>query len=285
MISFGTTTLPLAGWLADPQRPEESRTHRLHAIRQIIEHYGLQAVELTLDLHAIYSHVFDASFSESVADLQQELGFVCTVHLPFLWIEPGSLNETVRRASFDCLRQAVEVTRAVDVHTYVLHLWGFSTAQIVSQFREPAERDVLVSALMWQAGRSLEALCEIVDPADLCVENLEDALFDLALPVVEQLGTSICLDVGHLALQGSSELRFLEQHAGRIREIHLHDATVPPFDGEHPARDHLALGQGQIDYAAFLWKLGEIGYNGPVILEVNTEADLQQSLERLQAIS
>ncbi len=284
MIRFGTTTLPLAGWLANPLWPEESRAHRLHAIRQIIERYGLQAVELTLDLHAIYSQVFDARFYESVADLQQELGFICTAHLPFLWIEPGSLNEKIRQASVGGLRQAVEVSRAVDVHTYVLHLWGFTTAQIVSQFREPAQRHVLVGALIGQAGRSLEALCDIVDPADLCVENLEDALFDLALPVVEQLGASICLDVGHLALQGSSELRFLEQHAGRIREIHLHDATVPPYDEEHPARDHLALGQGQINYAIFLQRLSEMGYNGPVILEVNTEADLQQSVERLQAI-
>jgi len=284
VISLGTTSLPLAGWLANPQRPEESRAHRLHAIRQIVGHYGLQAVELTLDLHAIYPHVFDARFYDSVADLQQELGFVCTAHLPFLWIELGSLNETVRRASVDCLRQAMEVTRAVDVHTYVLHLMGFTTAQIVSQAREPAQRQALVGALMGQAGRSLEVLCEIVDPADLCVENLEDALFDLALPVLDQLGASICFDVGHLALQGSSQLHFLKRHAGRIREIHLHDATVPPFDEEHPARDHLALGQGQIDHATLLQELGDSGYNGPVILEVNTEADLQQSLERLRAI-
>jgi sugar phosphate isomerase/epimerase len=46
----------------------------------------------------------------------------------------------------------------------------------------------------------------------------------------------------------------------------------------------MALGQGQVDYAAFLQRLAEIGYDGPVILEVNTEADLQQSVERLKAI-
>ncbi len=284
MIRLGTTTLPLAGWLADPQRPDASRAHRLHAIRQIVERYGLQAVELTLDLHAIYPHVFDADFYESVADLQEELGFVCTAHMPFLWVELGSPNETVRQASVACLRQAVEVTRPVDVYTYVLHLWGFTTTQVVSQLRDPAQRQVLVGALMRQAGHSLEALCEVVDAANLCVENVEDALFDLAMPIVEEYGTSICLDVGHLALEDGSELRFLEQHTGRIREIHLHDATLPPLGEQHPARDHLALGEGRVDYAALLQKLGEDGYDGPVILEVNTEADLQQSLERLRAV-
>lgn len=281
MIRFGTTTLPLAGWMVDPQRPEESRAHRLQAMRQIVESYGMQAIELTLDLQAVYPQVFDAGFYASVADLQQELGFACTVHLPFLWVEPASLNEPIRQASVSCLRQAVQVTRAVQVHTYVLHLWGFTTMQIVSQLRDPSQRQALVGVLMWQAGRSLADLCEIVDPADICVENLEDSLFDLALPIIEQHGASICLDVGHLAMQGSDELSFLKEHGDRIREIHLHDAISPSRGGQQRASDHLALGQGQIDYGAFLHKLAELGYEGPVILEVNSQADLEQSLEQL----
>jgi len=283
VITLGTTTLPLAGWIANPQQPVESRAHRLRAIRQIVEGYGLQAAELTLDLQAIYSHVFDAGFYESVAELQRELGFVCTVHLPFLWVEPASLNETIRRASVDCLRQAVESTRAVDVHAYVLHLWGFTMGQVISQLREPVQRQALLGVLLAQASRSLSALCEIVEPADLCIENLEDSLFDLALPIIEQHRVSICLDVGHLALQGGDATDFMAKHGDRIREIHLHDAIVPQH-GENPARDHLALGQGLIDYAAFLAKLDEVDYQGPIILEVNSKADLEQSLAALKAI-
>ncbi|MFL7808157.1 MAG: cobamide remodeling phosphodiesterase CbiR [Anaerolineae bacterium] len=275
MITLGTTTLPLAGWIANPQQPAESRAHRLRAMRRITEGYGMRAVELTLDLQAIYSQVFDAGFYESVAELQRELGFVCTVHLPFLWVEPASLNEAIRQASVDCLRQAVEITRAVDVRAYVLHLWGFSTGQVLSQLREPVQRQALLGALLAQANRSLSALCDIVEPEDLCVENLEDSLFDLALPIIEQHRVSICLDVGHLALQGGDALAFLGLHGDRIREIHLHDAK--------PARDHLALGQGQIDHAALLEKLAEVEYQGPVILEVNTKADLEQSLATLKA--
>ncbi|NIV28085.1 MAG: TIM barrel protein [Anaerolineae bacterium] len=248
-----------------------------------MERHGLQVVELTLDLQAIYSQVFDASFYASVADLQQELAFACTVHLPFLWIEPASLNETIRQASLASLRQAVEITHAVDVHAYVLHLWGSTTGLIVSQLHETAQRQAVLEALMWQAGRSLADLCESIDPADLCVENLEDSLFDLALPFIEQQGTSICLDVGHLALQGQSELGFLEKHRDRIREIHLHDALVAPAGGQRRTSDHLALGRGQIDVAAFLRKLQKLEYDGPVILEVNSQADLQQSLDQLRS--
>lgn len=283
MIRFGTTTLPLAGWVANPQQPAESRAYRLHTIRQIIEGYELQAVELTLDLQAIYPQVFDDGFYNSVAELQQDLGFICTVHLPFVWVEPASLNDTIRQASMACLQQAVKVTRTIDVHSYVLHLWGLTTGQVVSQFREPVQRQVLMGVLLSQASRSLSALCDIVDPADLCVENLEDSLFDLALPMIEKHGVSICLDVGHLALQGREALTFLARHGERVREIHLHDAIGPQHAGEQRACDHLALGQGHLDYAALLGKLTELDFQGPVILELNSKADLEQSLTVLRA--
>ena len=284
MSKLGTTTLPLAGWIANRQQAGESRTQRLQAIRQIVTNHGLDAVELTLDLHAIYPQVFDSRFYQSVAELQQTLGFLCTVHLPFLWIELASLNEQIREASIASLRQAIEVTRAIDVHTYVLHLWGFTTMQVLSQLQDSVQRELVTGVLMSQASRSLAALCEVIDPADLCVENLEDSLFELAVPIVEKHGTSICLDVGHLALQGGSALGFLDQHRDRIREVHLHDAIVPGTGEWQTARDHLALGRGDLDHEAFLDKLAEIGYEGPIILELNSEADLVQSLERLESV-
>jgi sugar phosphate isomerase/epimerase len=282
MIHFGTTTLPLAGWVADPRQPDESRTRRLAAIRRVVEGYGLQAVELTLDLGAVYPQVFNAGFYATVAELQQKLAFVCTVHLPFLWVDPTSLNEPIRQASTACLHRAIEVTRAIQVDTYVLHLWGFTTMQIAAQLQHPSQREAILGVLMMQASRSLGELCELLDPRDLCVENLEDSLFDLALPLIEQYDTSICLDVGHLAWQGGGELDFLSRHGDRIREIHLHDAISRPAGGHGRIRDHLALGQGQVDFAAILRALEETGYDGTVILELNSQAELEESLEQLE---
>jgi len=278
MVTFGATTLPLAGWAADPQRPEESRNLRLAAIRQLVQRYSLQSVELTLDLSAIYPHLFDADFYASIASLQQELGFLCTVHLPFLWVDATSLNEPVRRASLASIRRAIERTSALEVYAYVLHLWGFTTTQIAVQLQEPKQREVILGVLMAQANRSLGELCGILDPRLLCVENLEDSLFEMAVPLIEKHDTSICLDVGHLAVQGSEELDVLARHVHRIREIHLHDAIRRSPARPEPVRDHLALGQGEIELAALLSHLEKIGFDGPVILELNNQADLQDSL-------
>jgi sugar phosphate isomerase/epimerase len=78
-------------------------------------------------------------------------------------------------------------------------------------------------------------------------------------------------------------LAFLERHEEWVREIHLHDALLPRPDQREQAHDHLPLGQGELDYRALLRKLGGIGFEGCIIVENNSEADLRESLERLQS--
>ena len=281
-MKIGTTTIPLAGWAVDPRRPEEGRTRRLAAIRQLVEGYGLSAIELTLDLGIVYARVFDAGFYAAVADLQRELGFTCTVHLPFMWLDPASLNESVRLVSVDGLRRAVELTRAVEVATYTLHLWGFTTVQIFGLLEHPGQRQAILGGVMAQAGRSLSELCDLLDPHDLCVENLEAPPYESVLPLIERHGVSICLDVGHLAWEGGGEVDFLTRHRDRIREVHLHDAASSSQGGRRQTLDHLPLGRGQIDYLTFLRRLEETGYDGAVILENNSQSDLEESLERIR---
>ncbi|MCP4535688.1 MAG: sugar phosphate isomerase/epimerase [Chloroflexi bacterium] len=283
-MKIGTTNIPLAGWVVNPWQPEESRAHRLASMRQLVEEYGLSAVELGMDMGIVYPSVFDAGFYAAVADLQQELGFVCTAHLPFMWLDAASLNEPVRQASVNCFRQAIELTRPVEVSTYVLHLWGNTTIEINTILANSPTRPAVFVGLMAQAGRSLAEVCELVDPRDLCVENLETPSFDVALPLIEQYGVSICLDVGHLAYRDDGDaFDFVAQHGARIREVHLHDFVTESAGGHTHTLDHLALGQGQIDTAAFLHKLDEIGFDGPVILEVNSKPDLEESLKQVRS--
>jgi sugar phosphate isomerase/epimerase len=281
-MKLGSTTLPLAGWFADPGQPEAARNQRLSAIRELIEVYSLTAIELTLDLGVLYPQVFDEGFFEQVAQLQTELGFTCTVHLPFLWIDPASANEWIRAASADCLRRAISLTETLPVETYVLHLWGLTARQVAAELKHPVQRQAILGALSAQAGRTLDQVCQLVDPTRVCVENLEDPLFDLALPLVEYFSTSICLDVGHLAWSSTDPLDFLASYGSQIREVHLHDAVGPGVGEPGRYRDHMALGRGALDHAAFLHALEISGFDGPIILELNTAQDLEHSLERIR---
>ena len=281
-LKLGSTVIPFAGWMVDPWQPEKERERHLQAVRRLVEELNLQVVELAMDFGLLYPQVMDAAFYRRVAALQRELGFACTIHLPFLWLDLTSLNELVRQASVESVRRAVELAQPFQVETYVLHLWGSTTAQITHVITDKVLQRNLLMAVLQQADRSLAEICTFVEPRALCVENLEALPFDLAVPLLERHGTSICLDVGHLAWQGGGELAFLEKYGEWVGEIHLHDAVLPSPDRGKRARDHLPLGQGELDYGALLHKLDEIGFNGCVIIENNSEADLRESLGKLR---
>ncbi len=281
-LKLGSTVIPLTGWMVDARQPEAERERHFQAVRRLVEELNLQVVELAMDFGLLHPQVMDAAFYRRVAALQKELGFACTIHLPFLWLDLTSLNELVRQAGVESVRRAVELARPFQVETYVLHLWGPTTAQITHVITDKVLQENLLMAVLQQADRSLAEICALVEPRALCVENLEALPFDLAVPLLERHGTSICLDVGHLAWQGGGELAFLERHRERVGEIHLHDAVLPSPGQRKGPRDHLPLGQGELDYGALLRKLGEIGFDGCVIVENNSEADLRESLEKLQ---
>jgi sugar phosphate isomerase/epimerase len=281
-MKLGTTTIPIAGWVINPGDPEGMRTKRLEAIRRIVNGYGLDVVELSLDLGMVYPDVFNKDFYQEAAALQRELGFICTVHLPFMWLDCASLNETIRQASVDSIRQAYELVDPLRVDAYILHLWGSTTIQISELMQESIRRQIFLGAVLEQAEKSLEQIREFINPFNLCVETLEAPDFDFVIPSLKKHDVQICLDVGHLAWQGGGELSFLERNFDNIREIHLHDARVEISGGDRKIVDHLALGRGQIKYRDFMQKLVDLGFEEVVVLENNSQNDLEQSIARIE---
>ncbi len=281
-MRIGTTLIPLVGWGMDTQQPEEGRVRHLEAIRTLVEEYRIQAIELNGDFALLYPEVIDRSYYQQVADLQQELGFTCTLHLPFLWVDGASLNEPIRQATMQSVGQFLEMAQPLQVESYVLHLWGLWTSILAGvQQLTPEEKQGLLGQLLRRSEYTLAELGDLVFPEAICVENLERFPFDLMIPIIQRQGMRICLDVGHLTVQGGDALSFVTEHWEQIGEIHLHDA-VPKARGGPGMRDHLPLGKGEVDYVAFMQILEKIGYDKVLILEVNRESDLAQSLEAVR---
>jgi sugar phosphate isomerase/epimerase len=281
-VKLGAGVIPLVGWSLKGSESLEAREAHLHAIRRLVEEFQVRAVELNGDFTTLYPETFGRSYYEQVAETQRDLGFVCTLHLPFLWLDGASLAEPVRLATVQCLSQVLEATQSLSIESYVLHLWGVWTSLMGTLQQMPEEeKQQLMAQIFRSAERTLEELGDLIPPDKLCVENLERMPFDSFAPLVERQGTRICFDVGHLAVQGGDPLAFLDRYWEIIGEIHLHDATTAK--GRVPAaRDHLPLGRGSVDYSALMNRLTEGGFGGVVILEVNKEDDLLESLERVQ---
>jgi sugar phosphate isomerase/epimerase len=73
----------------------------------------------------------------------------------------------------------------------------------------------------------------------------------------------LTVDIGHLHCQGETPIaEKLREWADRIVNIHIEDMRV----GIH---EHLQFGEGEIDFPPILAALAEIGYNGPVNVELS----------------
>ncbi|MCD4532610.1 sugar phosphate isomerase/epimerase [Nocardioides sp. cx-169] len=90
------------------------------------------------------------------------------------------------------------------------------------------------------------------------------------------------IDLSHAAIAASDPIAMARRLGERLRHIHL-------TDGSGSAKDeHLVPGRGAMGAPAFLRHLVEVGFDGEVVVEINTrrcssraerEADLRESLE------
>ena len=147
-----------------------------------------------------------------------------TIHLP-LDIRMGAESEAERQRSvLQCLR-IMTLTQPLTPFGYILHL-------------HPDARDIetATSRRQWQ-NRCVQSIQSVLDnskvpPGDICVENLSFP-FEFAFPVVDRLGLSVCMDVGHVLLNSYNLQKYYDDYFNRARVIHLH--------GLSKGKDHQSL--------------------------------------------
>lgn len=96
------------------------------------------------------------------------------------------------------------------------------------------------------------------EPADVLVRFLGD---------VERDNLFVNFDPANMILYGAGEpLPALRQLGRYLRSVHCKDATWSDKPGETWGRE-VPLGEGAVDFAAYLRTLAEIGYEGPLTIE------------------
>jgi inosose dehydratase len=100
--------------------------------------------------------------------------------------------------------------------------------------------------------------------------------------LLELTDVGICLDTGHLWLAGGDPMEALRAWAGRITQVHIKDARRDLHAQARAEEADLtelirrggfcALGQGDLDLAAFTRALKEGGYTGWVVIEQDAPA-------------
>jgi sugar phosphate isomerase/epimerase len=132
------------------------------------------------------------------------------------------------------------------------------------------------------ARRSIEALHTVAERAGvkLALEVIPNALStpEALVALIEDdldgLDLGICLDVGHAHMMGDLG-DAIECCSGHILTTHLHD-------NRRKSDDHLAPGQGNIDWPATLMEFQKVGYDGVWMFEVANTTDPKTVLEKTQ---
>jgi sugar phosphate isomerase/epimerase len=159
---------------------------------------------------------------KALAELAKTSDLTYNIHLP-IDISISDRDPSVRQHGVQIIKRIIELTGPLTPTTYTLHI----------PWEDPGEQKETLTKWQERSYRSIEQiLAGGVPGRNLSVETLmypfewlDDILIDLNL--------SVCLDLGHLILQGFDIDAHFKKYAERTSIIHLH--------GVKDNRDHLSL--------------------------------------------
>jgi sugar phosphate isomerase/epimerase len=197
------------------------------------------------ELGIITTCVFAGFEGESYADIP-------TVQRTVGLVPPES-----RAARIAELKAIADFARELSVDRVGVHLGFVPHDRTNSDYGALVEltRDICAHCARNQQALHLETGQE---PADVLIRFLDD---------VNRDNLFVNFDPANMILYGAGQpLPALELLGARVRSVHCKDAVWSDRPGETWGRE-VPLGEGDVDFAAFLRVLKRIGYDGPLTIE------------------
>jgi sugar phosphate isomerase/epimerase len=223
-------------------------------VREIYHHaeLGMEFIDLTLEPPTAASWLVDV---KAICRALQETGFAVVGHTSY-YLPMDSPFEEVRQGAVTELKRCLRIFGELGAKWMNLHPGRYTPMHPRSFYIQ----------------RNLETFHELMPLATECgvglmIENLPGdynnaaQMADLLDPMPE-LG--LHLDIGHanLMIWPNSTEEILDRFGDRLRHVHIHDNK----GGE--ADLHLPLGAGNLDLEKHVRTLKQVGYDGPITLEV-----------------
>jgi sugar phosphate isomerase/epimerase len=270
-------------------------THLYHGQRLGRDHlleiaaHGFETVEL----FATRTH-FDYHSLAAIGDLQQWLGeaglSLHAIHAPIgesytggRWIGPlsiASADANARALAFGEAERALYIARRVPTAVFIVHLGLPRWQRTVPAGAAPGAAGTAAGDTRDGARRSIDALAELAAPlgVKVAVEVTQNELSRAGSLVhfveedLEAAGVGICLDFGHAHLDGDL-VDAIDTVSEHLLAVHVHD------NGGR-ADDHLVPFEGTIDWPAALTGIQKVGYDGPLMLEIESRGPAKEALGR-----
>jgi sugar phosphate isomerase/epimerase len=242
--------------------------HRLDDALTILADLGYRGVALTLDHHALNPYDPDTPRQLPIfRDRLREVGLRVVIETgarflldPWHKHQPTLLSAPAERRArrLDFLRRAVDVAAALNADAV-----SFWSGAATDSENEAVRMNRLVEGCLqlcdYAAARRVRLAFEpepgmFIDTMSRYAELLER---------VAHPNFGLTIDIGHLHCLGETPIsEHLRRWRDRLWNIHIEDMR----GGVH---DHLMFGEGEIDFAAVLGALAEIGYAGGIHVELS----------------
>ncbi len=231
------------------------------------------------------AEVFLTSFSEYGEEfgklLAKRRGQVCvhSVHDLNTQFEPQlfSSNPRVKKDAYFWLGKVMEAGRELGAKFYTFH----GTARYKRAARSGASDDF---SAICRSFEEIDAFCASYG-IKLCLENVEWATYN-RLGVFDKIRSAIpdlggVLDVKQARISGYDYREYLAEMSQNLTHVHVSD-----IDEKGKIR---LPGQGQFDFSELAQRLQDVGFDGPLIVEVykddyTCEEELRRAVEFLDEI-
>jgi len=222
-----------------------------------------------IGLDSLVLDAFPLEDFKRVAKFLAQAGLQCSFHGPFLDLSLGAIDSRIRQVSLERFEQVFQLISLFQPRWIVCH-----AAYEERHYGEDQERwlDNILSSLT----RLLSLVEKTKTP--LMVENVFEKDTKHLTALFQSVSSPLlrfCLDIGHHRLYSRTSLEEWIENLGRVLGmLHLHD-------NHGLSDDHLALGQGSIDFPRFFGLLKKRGLQPFITLEPHHEDWVRQSLEFL----
>jgi sugar phosphate isomerase/epimerase len=193
----------------------------------------------------------------------------------------GLVPRETRAARTAELKAIADFARELSVDVVGVHLGFVPHDPADPDYRELLE---LTRGMCDHCGRNHQALHLETgqEPADVLIRFLDDVGRD---------NLFVNFDPANMILYGAGQpLSALELLGPRVRSVHCKDAKWSDRPGETWGRE-VPLGEGDVDFAAFLATLERIGYDGPLTIEreipqepARQKAEIGRAIELLERL-
>ena len=206
----------------------------------------------------------------SLAEALHAAGLKTTIHAPFLDLNPGAVDPSIRAASRHRIQQVMEAARLLRPRVIVVH---------------PGYDDLHYgdNRLVWLKN-SIDFWREFVPQARelgtiLAVENIyekEPSTIKALLDAIDDPAFKHCFDVGHWNMFTTVTLEeWFAELGGYVVESHIHD-------NHGQSDEHLPVGEGAINFMEYFPLLNRYAPGAVWTIEAHNTEHLQRALKNIQ---